>query len=117
MQVFTFFVDPGMAWTYTHIAHGIVTYCLFHWAKGSSVEMDQGAYDHMTFWEQLDGEVLHTSNRKFLLAMPVVLFLLATHGTDYKRQPLLINLVTLSVMVLAKLPLLHGVRILGINKH
>ena len=71
----------------------------------------------MTFWEQLDGEVLHTSNRKFLLGMPVVLFLLATHGTDYRRQPLLINLVVLCVLVAAKTPGLHGVRILGINEH
>lgn len=111
------FVDPGIAWTYTHIAHGIASYCMFHWAKGSSVEMDQGAYDHLTFWEQIDGEVLHTSNRKFLLTMPVVLFLLATHGTDYRRQPLLINMVVLAVLVVAKLPHMHGVRIMGINKY
>ena len=34
-------MDPGMAWTYTHITHGVATYCTFHWAKGSSISMDQ----------------------------------------------------------------------------
>ena len=38
----------------------------------------------MTFWEQLDDGVQNTSNRKFLTLVPVVLFLLATHGTDYR---------------------------------
>ena len=44
----------------------------------------QGKYDGMTFWEQLDDGVQNTSNRKFLTLVPVVLFLLATHGTDYR---------------------------------
>ena len=38
----------------------------------------------MTFWEQLDDGVQNTNNRKFLTLVPVVLFLLATHGTDYR---------------------------------
>ena len=44
----------------------------------------QGKYDGMTFWEQLDDGVQNTNNRKFLTLVPVVLFLLATHGTDYR---------------------------------
>lgn len=47
----------------------------------------------------------------------VVLFLLASHGTDYGRQPLGLNLIVLAVLVIAKLPALHKVRILGINKY
>ena len=47
----------------------------------------------------------------------VVLFLLASHGTDYRRQPLGLNLIVLAVLVIAKLPALHKVRILGINKY
>jgi hypothetical protein len=38
-------VDPGMAWTYVHIAHGVITYFLFHWNKGSPIAEDQGKYD------------------------------------------------------------------------
>jgi len=47
----------------------------------------------------------------------VVLFLLANHGTDFGRQPLGLNLLVLLVLVIAKLPALHKVRILGINKY
>ncbi len=48
----------------------------------------QGKYDGMTFWEQLDDGVQNTNNRKFLMLVPVVLFLLATHGTDYRWSSL-----------------------------
>ena len=180
------FVDSGLAWTYVHLGHGVITYYLLHWNKGSPVQMDQvsshacmlpcqprlpmtpchdirllrqarekylqqsppyfqgrrltklcsrlqlkcclrpawhchcrtsvsrdamafnhmhmmpagpcrcasepsqrscalqGKYDGMTFWEQLDDGVQNTNNRKFLTLVPVVLFLLATHGTDYR---------------------------------
>lgn len=39
------FTDPGIAWTYVHIVHGIVTYILFHYVKGSPIEDDQGVHD------------------------------------------------------------------------
>ncbi|KAK9819270.1 hypothetical protein WJX81_002407 [Elliptochloris bilobata] len=110
-------VDPGLAWTFVHLLHGAVTYPLLHWNKGSPVQLDQGRYDGLTFWEQLDDGVQHTATRKFFTALPVVLFLLASHGTDYGRQPLGLNLIALAVLVIAKLPALHKVRILGINKY
>jgi len=37
--------DPGLAWTYVHIGHGIITYYLLHWTKGSPIQDDQGQYD------------------------------------------------------------------------
>ena len=77
----------------------------------------QGKYDGLTFWEQLDDGVQNTSNRKFLTLVPVALFLLAAHGTDYRRQPLGLNLIVLLVLVVAKFPAMHKVRILGINKY
>ena len=46
----------------------------------------------MTFWEQIDDGVQFTPTRKFLTVVPVALFLLASHGTDYRRQPLGVNL-------------------------
>ena len=77
----------------------------------------QGKYDKLTFWEQFDDGVQNTGTRKFFLAVPVITFLLATHGTDYRRQPLFLNLVALVVPVVSKFPALHKVRIFGINKH
>lgn len=46
--------DAGLAWTYVHLAHGLITYYMFHWSKGTPfVEEDQGKYDLLTFWEQV----------------------------------------------------------------
>lgn len=111
------FVDGGLAWTYVHLLHGCISYYLFHWVKGSPIEMDQGKYDQLTFWEQLDDGVQNTDNRKFFTVVPVVLFLLATHGTDYRRQPLGLNLIVVIVLVVAKFSSLHKVRFFGINKY
>ena len=110
-------VDSGLAWTYVHLAHGAISYFLLHWNKGSPIEMDQGKYDYQTFWEQLDDGVQNTPNRKFFTAIPVVLFLLATHGSDFRKQPLGLNLAVLLVLLIAKFPSMHKVRIFGINKY
>ncbi len=110
-------VDPGMAWTYVHIGHGLLSYYLLHWHKGSPVEADQGEYDSLTFWEQLDDGVQGTANRKFFATIPVVLFILASHGCEYKRQPLGINLIVVLWLLVAKLPVMHKVRIFGIGKY
>lgn len=53
-----------------HLLHGAVTYPLLHWNKGSPVQLDQGRYDGLTFWEQLDDGVQHTATRKFFTAVP-----------------------------------------------
>jgi hypothetical protein len=110
--------DAGLAWTMVHLVHGVLTYYLFHWVKGTPfVEADQGKYEQLTFWEQVDSGVYATRNRKFLTVVPVLLFLLATNGTDFRRQPLALNLITVLVLLIAKLPALHKVRIFGINKY
>lgn len=43
--VISTWTDPGMAWTYVHIIHGIISYYLFHWTKGSPIGEDQGKWD------------------------------------------------------------------------
>lgn len=106
----------GFAWTYVHLIHGVVTYYLLHWHKGSPINMDQGRYDKLTFWEQLDDGVQNTINRKFFTLVPVVLFLLATHGSDYRRQPLGLNLAVVLILVIAKFSSMHKVRLFGIGE-
>jgi len=105
------FVDPGMAWTYVHIGHGLITYYLFHWLKGSPI------HDGLTFWEQIDSGVQGTATRKFFMAVPLVLFLLASHSSEFERQPLGVNLVVVVVLLIAKMSSMHKVRIMGINKY
>ena len=109
--------DAGLAWTYVHLIHGVATYYLLHWLKGSPNPEDQGKYEALTFWEQVDNEAYGTLNRKIFTVVPVMLFVLATHGTDFRKQPLGLNLGVVIVLLIAKLPALHKVRIFGINKY
>lgn len=117
MIVLSGFAGGGRAWTYVHLTHGIITFYLLHWSKGSPIVEEQGKWDSYTFWEQLDDGQQGTVTRKFFTVIPVVLFSLATHGTDFRSQPLLLNLVIVVVLVVAKFPLMHKVRLFGINKY
>jgi len=110
-------MDGGKAWTYVHLIHGVVTFYLLHWNKGSPIEEDQGKWDSLTFWEQLDDGVQGTMTRKFFTVVPVILFLFATHGSDFRTQPLFLNLVMVVVLIVAKIPSMHRVRIFGINRY
>ena len=70
----------------------------------------------LTFWEQIDDGVQGTATRKFFTVVPVVLFLLASHGADFRRQPLGLNLLVVVVLTIAKMSTMHKVRIFGINR-
>jgi hypothetical protein len=86
----------------------------FHWVKGVPFD-DNGKYDRLTLWEQIDQGVQGTPNRKFLTFVPAVLFAVAIPATQEGR--LLIPVVVLGLInMIAKLPQLYKVRILGINK-
>ncbi|KAL6986461.1 hypothetical protein U1Q18_019823 [Sarracenia purpurea var. burkii] len=65
--------SPGMAWTIVHLSHFLVTYQFFHWKKGTPFADDQGIYNRLTWWEQIDNGKQLTRNRKFLTVVPVVL--------------------------------------------
>nr|VDD16632.1 unnamed protein product [Brassica rapa] len=121
--------SPGMAWTVVNLAHFVsqqidrfvfdldqaVTYHSFHWMKGTPFADDQGVYNGLTWWEQMDNGQQLTRNRKFLTVVPVVLYLIASHTTDYRHPWLFLNTLAVMVLVVAKFPNMHKVRILGIN--
>ncbi|KAE9460235.1 hypothetical protein C3L33_07851, partial [Rhododendron williamsianum] len=92
--------SPGMAWTIVNFSHFLVcllsphplslsplhlyistflykyidvTYHFFHWKKGTPFADDQGIYNGLTWWEQIDNGKQLTRNRKFLTVVPVVL--------------------------------------------
>ncbi|KAL3599216.1 hypothetical protein D5086_007134 [Populus alba] len=65
--------SPGMAWTIVHFCHFAVTYHFFHWKKGTPFADDQGIYNGLTWWEQIENGKQLTRNRKFLTVVPVVL--------------------------------------------
>ncbi|XP_073154304.1 uncharacterized protein [Henckelia pumila] len=106
---------PGIAWTIVNLGHFVVTYHFFHWKKGTPFADDQGIYNSLTWWEQIDNGKQLTRNRKFLTVVPLVLYLIASHTTDYRHPMLLLNTLAVLVMVIAKFPNMHKVRIFGIN--
>jgi len=59
---------------------------------------------------------LYTLHSLRLLARAPCSFLLVAHMTKYTVSHLVVNLVVLGVLLVAKLPEMHGVRIFAINK-
>lgn len=110
-----FDVVPGVSqetsWTLTNISYMFGSYLMFHWVRGTPFEFNSGAYDNLNMWEQIDDGAQYTPAKKFLLSVPIVLFLLSTHYTHYDLTYFTINfLATLSV-VIPKLPFSHRLRV------
>eukprot|EP00741_Cyanophora_paradoxa_P019509 tig00021127_g18832.t1 len=111
--------DTASAWVTTNLLHAIFTWFAFHWVRGSPFGdefNEQGKYNKYTWWEQIDNGRQNTKNRKFLTIFPVVLYLIATHYSDYHFPTLLVNTLALVILLISKLPKMHKVRIFGINK-
>ena len=60
-------------------------------------------------------EVMWTAAKKFLLTVPILLFLFAGHAAGWSGSFLLTHLPVSLVVVLAKFPAFHRVRFFGIN--
>ncbi|KAH6570854.1 hypothetical protein BASA60_007460 [Batrachochytrium salamandrivorans] len=56
---------------------------MFHWISGVPYSINQNEYDGLTLWEQIDGGAQFTPTKKYLTAVPIILFLLSTHYTHY----------------------------------
>ncbi|KAJ9652137.1 sphingolipid homeostasis protein orm1 [Neophaeococcomyces mojaviensis] len=109
-----FDVMPGMtqeiSWTLTNITYMTGSYLMFHWVRGVPFEFNAGAYDHLNMWEQIDNGDQYTPAKKFLLTVPIVLFLLSTHYTHYDLTYFIINFLALMAVVIPKLPFAHRMR-------
>ncbi|CAR25356.1 Protein ORM1 [Lachancea thermotolerans] len=107
---------PGItnewSWTLTNTTYVIGSYIMFHLVKGTPFDFNGGAYDNLTMWEQINDGVLYTPARKFLILVPIALFLVSTHYTRYDIQLFLLNFsLTTLVAVVPKLPVTHRLRI------
>ena len=80
------------------------SYLMFHWVRGVPFEFNAGAYDHLNLWEQIDNGDQYTPAKKFLLSVPILLFLLSTHYTHYDLTYFIINFLALMAVVVPKLP-------------
>jgi len=103
------------SWTFTNIIHWLTTTVYLHWMKGSLFD-EQGEMAAMTLWEQVEGRYNATAVRRTLTVVPTVLCYAACNFSGYKYNVCVINTVLWALSMIAKLPFMNGVRILGINK-
>ncbi|RPB27876.1 Orm1 type endoplasmic reticulum protein [Terfezia boudieri ATCC MYA-4762] len=104
-------VSQETSWTLTNISYMAGSYLMFHWVHGIPFEFNAGAYDHLNMWEQIDNGDQYTPTKKFLLTVPVVLFLLSTHYTHYDLTYFTINFLSVLAVVIPKLPFSHRMRV------
>ncbi|KAH9174514.1 Orm1 type endoplasmic reticulum protein [Lactarius sanguifluus] len=108
---------PGMtqniSWTAVNLTYLACSYLMFHWVTGIPFgsALHSGAYDDLTLWEQIDGGAQNTPSRKWLFSVPVGLFLLSTHYTNYNPWLFAVNLSALLFALVPKLPIAHRQRL------
>jgi len=104
-------VTQEISWTLTNIIYMFGSYLMFHWVRGVPFEFNAGAYDNLNMWEQIDNGDQYTPAKKFLLSVPILLFLLSTHYTHYDLTYFIINFLALMAVVIPKLPWSHRMRV------
>lgn len=97
-------VSQETSWTLTNITYMIGSYIMFHHVRGVPFEFNGGAYDNLNMWEQIDDGAQYTPAKKFLLSVPIVLFLLSTHYTHYDLTYFIINFLAVLAVIIPKLP-------------
>lgn len=103
-----FDIIPGMSqeasWTLVNLSYVAGSYLMFHYVRGVPFDFNSGAYDNLNMWEQIDNGDQYTPAKKFLLSVPIVLFLVSTHYTQYDLTYFLINCFATLAVVIPKLP-------------
>lgn len=51
---------------------------MFHYVTGIPFEFNAGAYDNLNMWEQIDNGDQYTPTKKFLLGVPIGLYVAFT---------------------------------------
>lgn len=97
-------ISQETSWTLTNTTYMFGSYLMFHWVRGIPFEFNAGAYDNLNLWEQIDNEDQYTPAKKFLLVVPICLFLVSTHYTHYDLAYFMINFLATLAVVVPKLP-------------
>jgi len=105
--------SQDVSWTLTNIGYMALTFLMFHYVTGIPFDpqMHGGAYDDLTLWEQIDEGAQYTPAKKWLLCVPIGLFLVSTHFTNYNPWMFAVNFTSLVLVLIPKLPMLHRQRI------
>ncbi|ODV77327.1 Orm1 type endoplasmic reticulum protein [Suhomyces tanzawaensis NRRL Y-17324] len=104
-------LDNNWNWTLTNLTYNIGSYIMFHQVKGTPFEFNSGAYDKLTMWEQIDNGDQYTPTKKFLMLVPIALFLISTHYSNYDLNLFILNGVSCLCVVVPKLAFAHRLRV------
>ncbi|EGV66226.1 hypothetical protein CANTEDRAFT_112771 [Yamadazyma tenuis ATCC 10573] len=104
-------LDNNWKWTLTNLTYNIGSYIMFHQVKGTPFEFNSGAYDNLTMWEQIDNGDQYTPTKKFLMLVPIGLFLVSTHYSYYNLNLFILNGVSCLCVVVPKLAISHRLRV------
>lgn len=108
MAKILFDILPGVSqetsWTLTNLSYMFGSYIMFHYVRGVPFDFNSGAYDNLNMWEQIDNGDQYTPTKKFLLMVPIALFLVSTHYTHYDLTYFLINSIATIAVIIPKLP-------------
>lgn len=119
-------IRPEWEWSAVCLIHLVLTFLTFHWNKGTGMGMCSPGngvgmaglfrdYDELTFWEQLEDGKQYTATRKFFTLVPLFMCLAACWEADWAPRPIWFNVFVLAFTLIPKLPVMHGIRLLGMN--
>ncbi|KAF5264130.1 hypothetical protein BFJ70_g15652 [Fusarium oxysporum] len=97
-------VSQETSWTLVNMSYMFGSYIMFHHVRGVPFDFNSGAFDNLNMWEQIDNGAQYTPTKKFLLGVPIALFLVSTHYTHYDLTYFTINLLAVLGVVIPKLP-------------
>lgn len=97
-------ITQEVSWTLTNLTYFAGSYLMFHWVRGIPFDFNSGAYDNLNMWEQIDNGDQFTPTKKYLLSVPIVLFLVSTHYTHYGLWSFSLNLLATVAVIIPKLP-------------
>ena len=81
------------------------SYLMFHYVRGVPFDFNAGAFDNLNMWEQIDNGDQYTPTKKYLFAVPIMLFLISTHYTHYDYAFFTVNCLALAAVLIPKLPM------------
>ena len=99
----------------THLIHGSGTFILLHWIKGSPNFYGQNVQAGLTLWEQLEPHSEWVNAKRYLTLLPTILLLATLMTNGYAPQSTALHVPMYIILVVAKLPVMHRVRLFGLN--
>jgi hypothetical protein len=120
LHTFGIVSSAGYAWCILLHTHTAVTFLLLHWIKGApeAGPLEDEELLRRTFWEQIDDGFIGTPARRFLCAMPIIIFFVTLLLNVEHDSMLLLaaNALSTLVVLVPKHEALYDVRLFGINR-